>query len=505
MATLSTPATGWFLRRLSVSILAAIVATGCTAILLSPPWGPVAPAVADDAGGDDSGGGDGGDGDGGDSDGGDDSDGDGGDNDGGDDSDGEGGDNDGGDDSDGEGGDDSGPGSSDSGPDGEEHDDDGDDAATTGVGNASGGDAERGNREYIRGEVIVANLSDQAKGEIRGLGFVVLEERPLEFLGLTVTRLRIPRQLAAPAARTLLAARYPDLLVDLNALYRPQAQVVLPAPDYAARLMGWGQAPEDCGAGVRIGMVDTAVDNELVSLNGAKLMQRSFLPNGIRPAGRDHGTAVAAILVGQPTVGGRGLLPAAEISVAAVFVIGDDGGPVAEALALVGGLDWLMQRGVAVINLSLAGDPNALISFALKRVAARQIIVVSAAGNSGRGAPPAFPAAEPTVIGVTALDIRSQPYANANRGDYVDFAAPGVRIWTPTPHPAGSYNSGTSFAAPFVTAALAAQMSTGGVTEPARITAALAATAIDLGVPGKDPVYGWGLIQSANPCAAPTQ
>ena len=47
--------------------------------------------------------------------------------------------------------------------------------------------------------------------------------------------------MATPAARTLLAARYPELLVDLNALYRPPGQLVLPAPDYAQRLIGWGR------------------------------------------------------------------------------------------------------------------------------------------------------------------------------------------------------------------------------------------------------------------------
>ena len=133
------------------------------------------------------------------------------------------------------------------------------------------------------------------------------------------------------------------------------------------------------------------------------------------------------------------------------------------------------------------------------------MVVVAAAGNGGPEAPPAFPASEPSVIGVTALDSRSQSYAAANRGDYVDFAAPGVRIWTPGVDPAGSYVSGTSFATPYVTAAIGALIARGGIADPDRITTILAATAIDLGSPGKDPVFGWGLIQSANPCVAPTQ
>src|SRR5262249_9476540 len=109
------------------------------------------------------------------------------------------------------------------------------------------------------------------------------------------------------------------------------------------------------------------------------------------------------------------------------------------------------------------------------------------------------------VIGVTAVDNHSQPYADANRGDYIDFAAPGVRIWTPGPTATGSYHTGTSFAAPFVTAAVTARLAGGAAPAAGRIVESLARTAIDLGEPGKDPVFGYGLIQAANPCSQPTQ
>jgi subtilisin family serine protease len=193
------------------------------------------------------------------------------------------------------------------------------------------------------------------------------------------------------------------------------------------------------------------------------------------------------------------------LSVGEVFTKDAAGKAVAEVLALVGGLNWLVEQDVPVINLSLAGDPNALVAFALRRAAARRIVVVAAAGNGGPEAAPAFPASEPAVIGVTALDSRSQPSAAANRGDDVDFAAPGVRIWTPGVDPDGSYVTGTSFAAPYVTAAIGALIARAGAADPARVTTMLAATAIDLGAPGKDPVFGWGLIQAANPCVALTQ
>jgi hypothetical protein len=460
---------GRFLRRLVMNLAAAAVITGA-AVLTPAVWSPIAPALADDDGG---GGGHGS---------------------------GGGGHGDGGSDAAGDGSSNSGPGGGDDGGETEGSDDGGVDS-----GGDTGRGADRGGHDYVRGEVVVANLSSRARREIGQLGFVILEERPFAALGLTVARLRVPPRMASPAARTLLAARYPELLVDLNALYRPQGQRVLPAPDYAARLIGWGHAAAGCGAGLRIGVLDTAVDGGIPALRGARIVQRSFISDDAQHAGTEHGTAVAAILVGQAAAGGNGLLPGAALSVGEVFAKDAAGRAVAEVLALVGGLNWLVEQDLPVINLSLAGDPNALVAVALHRAAERRIAIVAAAGNGGPEAAPAFPASEPAVIGVTALDSRSQPYAAANRGDDVDFAAPGVRIWTPGVDADGSYVSGTSFAAPYVTAAVGALIARTGAADPARVTTMLAATAIDLGAPGKDPVFGWGLIQAANPCVALTQ
>ena len=365
--------------------------------------------------------------------------------------------------------------------------------------------AERNGRDYVPDELVVANLGLDARSGIRRLGFVVLDEQELGSLGLTITRLRAPRQMSAPAARTLLTNRYPDVLVDLNAVYRPQGELVLPSPDYPAKLIGWGKPPEACGDGLRIGLLDTAVDAETPGLRGAHVVQRSFLPAGAKIASTEHGTAIASILVGQPATGGSGLLPGAELAVAGAFGADPDGHPIADVMALVGGLDWLIESHAAVINMSFAGDANAVVALALRQVAAGRAVVVAAAGNSGPAAPPAFPASESGVIGVTAVDHRSQPYAKANRGDAIDFAAPGVRVWTPGPAAPGSYHTGTSFAAPFVTAAVAAQLAHGMTADADGIADSLARTAVDLGPPGRDPIFGRGLIQLANPCSAATQ
>jgi minor extracellular protease Epr len=374
-------------------------------------------------------------------------------------------------------------------------------AAASRVGAPPTAGAGRSGRDYVPDEVVVANLTDDARSDIRLLGFIVLDEQQLESLGLTISRLRVPRQMTAPSARTLLASRYPDVLVDVNALYRTQGQLSLPPPDYPGKLIGWGRTPDGCGQDVRIGVLDTAVDTATPGLGGAHIVQRSFLPAGAKAAPTEHGTAIASILVGRRS----GLLPGAGLAVASVFGADPAGIPMADVVALLGGLDWLVGSGARVINMSFAGDANTVVALALRRVINGRAIVVAAVGNEGPMAPPAFPADEPGVIGVTAVDNHRQSYADANRGDDVDFAAPGVRVWTPGPTAAGSYHTGTSFATPFVTAAVAARLVEGAKPDADGIADGLAATAVDLGQPGTDPVFGRGLIQLANPCSQASQ
>src|SRR5215470_8225221 len=172
-----------------------------------------------------------------------------------------------------------------------------DDASDEGSAHAATANGRSG-RDYVPDEVVVANLGKAARRDIGNLGFVVLDERQLQSLGLTVTRLRVPRQMTAPAARTVLASRYPGILVDLNDVYRPQGQLTLPSPNYAAKLIGWGRAPAACGRGLRLGLLDTAVDTQSPGLRGARVVQRSFLPAGA-VAPTEHGTVIASLLVGQ--------------------------------------------------------------------------------------------------------------------------------------------------------------------------------------------------------------
>jgi len=304
--------------------------------------------------------------------------------------------------------------------------------------------------------------------------------------------LRVPAAVGTGNALTTLRQTQPNLWADVNHRLELQAD---DSVHYGRRLIGLTRPEPFCGGGVRIGLVDTAVDANHPALRGRQIESRSFLSAGVPPADPDHGTATAAMLVGNSLPSGfSGLAPAARLYSANVFrKRGNQADTTVEAV--VQAFDWLAGQNVHIVNLSLGGPRNLLLEAAVERLLARGIAVVAAAGNRGPSAPPMYPAAQPGVIAVTAVDAELKPYKLANRGDYISFAAPGVDVWTALPGKEGAYVSGTSYATPFVTAALVAARALDPKGGWAGIQKKMQAQARDLGDQGKDPVFGFGLIQ----------
>jgi hypothetical protein len=240
---------------------------------------------------------------------------------------------------------------------------------------------------------------------------------------------------------------------------------------------------------LRIGMIDSLVDVSHPSLNAANIESRSFVSDSA-DLPDFHGTAIASILVAN-TNEYTGLAPKADVFAAAVFERDDDKGEFASTVSLVLALDWLVGSGVNVINISLAGPPNRLLEAALTQAEKRDVLVVAAAGNGGPAAKPMYPAAYDSVIAVTAVDSDGLVFRLANRGNYLDLAAPGVGLQHA--RAGGGYiaSSGTSFAVPFVVTA-AARLRSLQPTQDVREL--LYKTAKDLGPEGRDDIYGYGLL-----------
>lgn len=336
-------------------------------------------------------------------------------------------------------------------------------------------------------ELVAIGLPAAARAQALAEGFAVIAERGI------VTRLRAPPRLSTAAARERLRALAPNAVIDLNHLYRPSADAA--APPWPRLQIGWPEAPA-CGDGLLVGLIDTRVDTRLAALAG-RVETVPLRAPGRRASSAEHGTAIAALLVGDGTGGARGLLPGARLIAADPFHARPEGGDATDAFDLVSAIVLMAERGVPVVAMPLAGPANAALDAAGRALVAGGATAVAAAGNDGPRAPPRYPAAYPWAVAATAVDAQTRIYAQAVRGPHIAFAAPGVAIPVVVgPNRRPEPRTGTSFAVPFVAAALALSKAAG----QADPLAALAARAADLGPPGRDPIFGWGLVRAASGC-----
>lgn len=311
----------------------------------------------------------------------------------------------------------------------------------------------------VRGELLLVAPGDALLAAARERGYVLLRERRIDALDARWVVLRPPDGLALADALAALRALDPALDADFNHLYLAGVPLAATA--------------------LRVGLVDGGVDAAHPALRGLAL-QRQGCGGAAHP--QAHGTAVASLLAGQGTT-----LYAADI------YCGAPTGGAVEAVAEA--LGWLAAERVAVVNLSLVGPPNRLLERAVRAMTARGHLLVAAVGNDGPAAPPLYPAAYPGVVGVTAVGAARGLLPEAARGPQVVLAAPGADLTVARAGSTGQARArGTSFAAPLVARLLAARLDLPEAGAAARALDALVREAIDLGPPGRDPGYGWGLV-----------
>jgi subtilisin family serine protease len=359
-------------------------------------------------------------------------------------------------------------------------------------------------KQVETGELLIASPPKHALNSLNRLGFTVLEQSALDALDITMWRVRIPDDLSLPEALQRLRKALPDAIIDTNDLLdlsrgKSPVQVAQTRQDFARAAVGWGVVPETCGKGVILGQIDGAVDVRHTALTDRDVIYKSLIKQNRQEAAEDHGTAIAVMLVGKPRAGRLGgLLPGARLYAANIFERwqGRDKGNLA---AMIRAVDWLVFNDVQVANFSVAGGDNQLMRLVIGRATQKGLIIVAAAGNNGPGAVAAWPAADPQSLAVTAIDRSYDLYRYANRGTYIDFAAPGVDIMTETPTGIRE-QSGTSMAAPFVTAMVALHLQAGFPADPERIRNSLKRYTHDLGAEGRDSDFGFGLVRLRPQC-----
>ncbi len=248
------------------------------------------------------------------------------------------------------------------------------------------------------------------------------------------------------------------------------------------------------GTGVLVAVIDTGADESHPELAGA--VEGTFdALDGVPVVPGVHGTAMAGAVAARVRLAGAA--PAARLLLARAFgPPAANGVPQGSTFHVVKCLDWAVASGARVVSMSFAGPSNTLLSRALAAARDRGVIAVAAAGNAGPQSPPLFPAADPGVIAVTASDPDDRVLPAANRGGHVLVTAPGVDIVVATPQGNYDLTSGTSVAAAEVSGVVALLVEKRADLTPDEARRILAATAIDLGPKGRDPIFGAGLVDA---------
>lgn len=268
------------------------------------------------------------------------------------------------------------------------------------------------------------------------------------------------------------------------------------------------------GEGQIVAVIDSGVD-----LQHPDLVDRLYRSDGV-VVGTDyvdggepqdalgHGSMVSGVIAASTDngIGIAAVAPAARIM--PIRVLDEEGkGNLAD---VEDAIDWAVEHGATVINLSLetvVGDSGAgTIGVGAPVRAVRDawdagVPVVAAAGNSGNPFTDYPPTSPVVLVGATDKDDQRADFSDTGRNDML--MAPGVDIrstWcrpnkeTPCDGQTHNYGiaEGTSFAAPHVAAAIAILRSSGLNHEQA--VQRLRATARDLGPAGRDLETGYGLI-----------
>jgi subtilisin family serine protease len=206
------------------------------------------------------------------------------------------------------------------------------------------------------------------------------------------------------------------------------------------------------GRSVTVAVIDSGVDTGHPDLAGQLRLRRNFVED-VPDAFEKHGTAVAGIIGARSGngIGMAGIAPGAKVL--ALRACWETGGQAARCNSITLGkaINYALENGARIINLSLAGPPDRLLQALLDAALSRNIIVIGAAdpllADGG------FPASYPGVIGVARTGDKHSATAAM-------LYAPGTDVPTCVPGARWGMVSGSSYAAAHVAglAALLAEL-----------------------------------------------
>jgi len=242
------------------------------------------------------------------------------------------------------------------------------------------------------------------------------------------------------------------------------------------------------GDGVIVAVIDTGIDAAHPDLSGSVLPGTDLTGSGDGRTDADgHGTKMASLIAAHGRV--QGVSPAAKIlPIRSYERIG--GGSSKVSL----GIRWAVEHDAKVISISGGSEDNLLLRQEIQAATSADVVVVAAAGNRPDDRSVLYPAAIPGVVAVAGVDQNGVTADISVSGPEVVIAAPAVGI--SGAYLAGRYSdgSGTSDATAIVAGAVSLVRARFPQLKAPEVVRRLTETAIDKGSPGRDPSYGFGVL-----------
>jgi membrane-anchored mycosin MYCP len=280
------------------------------------------------------------------------------------------------------------------------------------------------------------------------------------------------------------------------------------------------------GAGVKVAVIDSGVDAKHPDLKGVVVggsdASGAGSPDGQKSIGSkpEHGTLVATMLAGRghqppkstasPTAGATpapgpdgivGVAPEAQILSVSTWLGSTNPGGKTDQEQIPAAVRWAVDNGARVINISLGStSPEWPQSWDAAFLYAEQkdVVIVAAAGNRvGGNVQVGAPATIPGVLTVAGLDRKGAASVDASsQGISIGVAAPAENLIGGMPGDGYAEWAGTSGSTPIVSGVAALIRSKWPEMSASQVINRIVTTAKDAGAPGKDPIYGFGVLNA---------
>lgn len=373
-------------------------------------------------------------------------------------------------------------------------------------GNNGSGLPARGERRFVPDQVIVEFAANASPLAIRRLArryaLTQLESQNFPLIGARLFlwhvggRRSVASIVAALSGRGIVAGAQPNYIFTLNEQLHPSAGSGKgdPAQYVLSKLQVEQAQLIATGKNVPVAVIDSEIDDSQPDIDGS--IARSYDALGGDVAPQLHGTEIAGAIAAHGKL--LGIAPGARLLAVRAFDAHGGG----TSFAIYKSLEWAADNGARIVNMSFAGPADLTLHRMLAAAAARSIVLVAAVGNAGSSSAPLYPAADPSVIAVTATDIDDHVFHMANRGRYIAVAAPGVDILALAPGGAFAITTGTSVAAAHVTGVVALLLQHDASLTPVAVRAILMMTAKPL-EPASNSEFGAGLVNAYHAMTVP--